>query len=99
MNRSASTLDRMANAGPLWDPDFGNEANGRSAMAGNASERSQRVLGTMLAADRQRSEVAQQLGEFRTTTGGYSFDFFALRTGEAYGGLPVYDLGMLVGER
>jgi hypothetical protein len=57
--------------------------------AGNAAEKLRQL-------DVEEKQVNHQLTRY-IRTDYYTIDFFALHTGLSYKGLPVYDLGMLIG--
>lgn len=87
-SQRASQYQEIRNAG--GGRSFGNLANDYSAAARNA--RADAAVN-----ERRAANLASEIEQLRKITKGrrtMTVDTFALRTGELYAGLPVYDMGL-----
>lgn len=92
----ADTLREVGNASTSVRTynDMNAAANARSRQGSAATARSEQQIANANAATENLKSVTEGLWMFPPSDT-YIVDFFALKTGETVGGMPVYDLGQL----
>ena len=91
----AAALDTISSASPLLTYLVQGDELGYSRAAGNASDRKKIMVTKSTAASEAASEADHELEEMPPGEQ-YTVDFFALRIGQEYQGLSIYDLGTMI---
>lgn len=94
-NSRVSTLDMIGNSSGFMRAQVGPQLQAYDHASSIAIARSQIFMARARSASDEIPKI--QLGLASMPTGKeYRIDFFALRTGQIYNGLPVYELGLFV---